>query len=166
MYVDGQQAMCRRDFAIREDDGPGGARPPRPQDMEYCYCVLVPAGGVDTEVSAGAVGIRSAFDLVAAESGFAGVLAFESFADLSLFKTSSTLLPPALMSSPIPCIVLHPAMNAMAAASATKLRFITIPLRCPSGPTCFASGWQIRRNPRAGPSEVERLRQALHTEGG
>jgi hypothetical protein len=94
--------------------------------MEYCYCVLVPAGGVGTEVSAGAVGIRSAFDPVAAESGFAGVLAFESFADLSLFKTSSTLLPPALMSSPIPCIVLHPAMNAMAAASATKLRFITI----------------------------------------
>lgn len=85
-------------------------------ESTYAYCVLVSAGVLDMEVS----------DVLAAASGVEGVLTFEPLAGLSFFKTSSTLRPPALMSSPTPCIVLHPAMKVAAAAIATNLRFITI----------------------------------------
>jgi hypothetical protein len=103
----------------------------REAEVVRSYCVLVPEGGVDMDVS-GDVRMRSASEPLVAASGVEGVLTVElllldSLAGfLSFFKTSSTLRPPALMSSPTPCMVLHPAMNATATAIATHFSFIMI----------------------------------------
>ena len=77
------------------------------------YCVVVLDGDLDMDVSDG--GVVLPFVVVDGLEGVVVVL--ELFVDLSFFKTSSTLRPPAFTSSPIPCIVLHPAMHAMAAAA-------------------------------------------------
>ena len=86
---------------------------------------------MDIDVS-GALPLRSVPAPLVAGSGVvtgfevAGVLAFEPFVSVAgfFFKTSSTFWPPALMSCPTPCMVLHPAMS-VAAAIATILMFIT-----------------------------------------
>lgn len=75
---------------------------------------------LDIEVSDG--GVVLPFVVVEELEGVVVVLEFpvvvlELPVDLSFFKTSSTFFPPALTSSPIPCIVLHPAMQTMAAAA-------------------------------------------------
>ena len=96
------------------------ARPVRRQ----AYCVFVPDGGVDMDVS-GALPVLSALDPLVAGAGVEVAPVFESPAGLSFFKTSSTLRPPALISSPTPCMVLHPAKNATVATIVMNLRFIT-----------------------------------------
>ena len=77
-------------------------------------------GDLDMDVSDG--GVVLPFVVVDELEGVVVVLelpvvVLELPVDLSFFKTSSTLRPPALTSSPIPCIVLHPARQAIAAAA-------------------------------------------------
>ena len=95
-----------------------------PVSLQAAYCVFVPDGGVDMDVS-GDLPVLSAFDPLVAGAGVEVAPVFESPAGLSFFKTSSTLRPPASISSPTPCMVLHPAKNATVATIATNLGFIT-----------------------------------------
>jgi hypothetical protein len=93
--------------------------------------IVVSVGGVEFDVS-GTERARSASVPLVVGFGVEGVLMLElelvgSLAGvLSFEKAFLTFCSPALMSSPAPCIVLHPAMNTAAAAMATYLRFMSI----------------------------------------
>ena len=81
---------------------------------------MVLDGGLDMDASDGVVLRSVAGPVVVGLEGVVveGVVVLEL--DLSFFKVSSTLRPPALTSSPMPCIVLHPAMKAIAVSAIAK----------------------------------------------